>query len=57
MNGCIWDLKPEDRHCEYCAVWLCHDRTLAGETASSLNGYESNNNKNIESNGKDNNDN
>lgn len=23
---CIWNVNPEDRHCEYCLALLCEDR-------------------------------
>jgi hypothetical protein len=35
---CIFDIKPEDRHCEYCSAW-CDERPKE-ETSSTTNQVE-----------------
>ena len=35
---CVFDIKPEDRHCEYCSAW-CDERPKE-ETSSTTNQAE-----------------
>lgn len=28
---CLWNVNPEDRHCEYCTVQHCPERNNLGE--------------------------
>ena len=35
--SCIWNIKPEERQCGYCAVEYCSQRMEQSETISTTN--------------------
>lgn len=37
---CLWNVNPEDRHCEYCTVQHCPERNNLGEQNKSYSSEE-----------------